>query len=94
MSEPIIESGGNVFADLGFDPAEAAILKMRADLLNDLRAYIENGGLTPTEVAERLGITPSRVADLMRGQWEKFSLEMLITLEARAGRKVSLDLVA
>lgn len=94
MSEPIIESSGNVFADVGFDPAEAAILKMRADLFNDLRAYIEKSGLTPTEVAERLGITPSRVADLMHGRWEKFSLEMLITLEARAGRKVSLDLVA
>lgn len=94
MSEPIIESSGNVFADLGFDPAEAAILKMRADLLNDLRAYIENSGLTPMEVAERLGITPSSVAGLRRGQWEKFSLEMLITLAARAGRKVSLDLVA
>jgi len=94
MSEPIIESSGNIFADLGFDPAEAAILKMRADLLHDLRAYIESSGLTPLEVAERLGITPSRVADLMRGQWQKFSLEMLITLEARAGRKVSLDLVA
>lgn len=94
MSEPIIESSGNVFADLGFDPAEAAILKMRADLLNDLRTYIEKSGLPPMEMAELLGITPSRMADLKRGQWEKFSLEMLIILEARAGRKVSLDLVA
>ncbi len=94
MSEPIIESSGNVFADLGFDPAEAAILKMRADLLNDLRAYIEKSDLTPIEMAEQLGITPARMADLKRGQWEKFSLEMLITLESRAGRKVSLDLVA
>ncbi len=94
MSEPIIESSGNVFADLGFDPAEAAILKMRADLLNDLRVYVEKSGLTPIEMAERLGITPARMEDLRRGQWEKFSLEMLITLEARAGRKVSLDLVA
>lgn len=94
MSEPIIESGGNVFTDLGFDPAEAAILKMRADLLNDLRLYIENSGLTRKEVEERLRLTPARVADLMRGQWEKFSLELLITLAARAGRKVSLDLAA
>lgn len=94
MSEPIIESSGNVFTDLGFDAAEAVILKMRADLMNDLRAYIQSSGLTPREAAERLGITPARVTDLMRGQWDKFSLEMLITLEARAGRKVSLDLAA
>jgi len=94
MSEPIIESSGNVFIDLGFDAAEAVILKLRADLMNDLREYIQQSGLTPVEVAERLGITPARVADLMRGHWDKFSLEMLITLEARAGRKVSLDLAA
>lgn len=98
MSEPviesIIESSGNVFTDLGFDPAEAAILKMRADLLNDLRAYIENSGLTPKEVGEQLRLTQARVTDIMRGQWEKFSLELLITLASRAGRKVSLDLAA
>jgi len=34
----------------------------------------------------------ARVSDLMRGKWDKFSLEMLITLEARAGRKVKLDM--
>ena len=27
----------------------------------------------------------------MRGKWEKFSLEMLITLEARMGRQVTLE---
>jgi hypothetical protein len=27
----------------------------------------------------------------MRGDWEKFSLEMLITLEARIGRKVTVE---
>lgn len=28
----------------------------------------------------------------MRNRWEKFSLEMLITIEARAGRQVMLEL--
>jgi plasmid maintenance system antidote protein VapI len=42
--------------------------------------------------AERLGITQSRVSDLVRGKWEKFSLEMLIVLEARAGRTITLEL--
>ena len=32
----------------------------------------------------------SRVSDLLRGKWDKFSLDMLITLAARAGRKVEL----
>lgn len=94
MKEKITPSSGNVFDDLGFGSAEAVILKMRATLMNDLRTYIEKDGLTQMAAAERLGISQSRVSDLVRGKWEKFSLEMLITLEARVGRKVSLQLAA
>ncbi|MDP1930872.1 MAG: helix-turn-helix transcriptional regulator [Gammaproteobacteria bacterium] len=88
------KSNHNIFIDLGFDPAEAAVLQMRATLMSDLRAYIEREGLTQAEAAERLGIAQSRVSDLVRSKWEKFSLEMLITLEARLGRTVHLELAA
>lgn len=94
MKEPIVESTDNVFADLGFEPGEAAILQMRAKLMNDLRAYIETNGITQKEAAARFGIAQSRVSDLVRGKWEKFSLEMLISLEARVGRSVTLELAA
>jgi len=94
MKEKTTPSSGNVFEDLGFDSAEAVILKMRSSLMNDLRIFIEKDGLTQMAAAERLGISQSRVSDLVRGKWEKFSLEMLITLEARLGRKVSLQLAA
>ena len=92
MDETVVESTGNVFSDLGFESGEAAILHMRAELMNDLRLYIQSSGMTQMEAAEKLGIAQSRVSDLMRGKWDKFSLEMLITLEARAGRKVTLEL--
>ena len=84
----------NVFVDLGFEPAEAAVLEMRANLMSDLRAYIEREHLTQVEAATRLGVSQSRVSDLVRGKWEKFSLEMLITLEARLGRTVKVVLAA
>ena len=92
MDKLIIDSSGNIFEDLDLEPAEAAILHMRAKLMNDLRRYIQESGMTQTEAANKLGITQSRVSDLVRGKWEKFSLEMLITLEARAGREVTLEL--
>ncbi|MCZ7670955.1 MAG: XRE family transcriptional regulator [Chloroflexi bacterium] len=92
MDEPIIESSSNIFEDLDLEPAEAAILHMRAKLITDLRLYIQESGMTQTEAANKLGIAQSRVSDLVRGKWEKFSLEMLITLEARAGREVTLEL--
>ena len=67
---------------------------MRAKLMNDLRDFIQSSGMTQVEAADRFGIAQSRVSDLVRGKWEKFSLEMLISLEARVGRKVSLELAA
>ena len=67
---------------------------MRANLMSDLRSYIEDNGLTQADAAKRLGIAQSRVSDLVRGKWEKFSLEMLITLEARLGRTVRMNLAA
>lgn len=94
MKNESTKSSGNVFTDLGFDPAEAAVLQMRASLMSDLRLYIENNKLTQAEAAKRLGIAQSRVSDLVRGKWEKFSLEMLITLETRLGRSVRVELAA
>lgn len=94
MKEKITKSSGNVFTDLGFDAGEAVVLQMRAKLMNDLREFISSSGMSQTEAAKRLGITQSRVSDLMRGKWDKFSLEMLVSLEARLGRKVTLDFAA
>jgi len=94
MRQKPIKSSGNIFQDLGFEPAEAAVLQMRANLMSDLRLYIEKNQLTQTVAAKRLGIAQSRVSDLVRGKWEKFSLEMLITLEARLGRTVRVELAA
>ncbi|MDD5266285.1 MAG: helix-turn-helix transcriptional regulator [Methylococcales bacterium] len=88
--ETVIESSGNVFADLGFAPEEAALLAMRAELMARLRETIAERGWTQTQAAEHLGIGQSRVSDLMRGKWEKFSLDMLVTLATRAGRRIEL----
>lgn len=94
MKKKITKSSGNVFVDLGFDPAEAAVLQMRSNLMSDLRLHIEKQKLTQAAVAKRLGIAQSRVSDLVRGKWDKFSLEMLITLEARLGRTVRVEFEA
>jgi predicted XRE-type DNA-binding protein len=90
MNEEIIESSGNVFADLGFSAEEAAVLAMRAELIAELREAIANKGWTQVQAASELRIGQSRVSDLLRGRREKFSLDMLVTLAMRAGCKVGL----
>jgi predicted XRE-type DNA-binding protein len=88
------KSSGNVFLDLGYSADEAAILQMRADLMADLRKFIENKKLTQAKAAKILGISQSRVSDLTRGKWDRFSLEMLIALATRAGFHVTLKTAA
>jgi predicted XRE-type DNA-binding protein len=85
--EQVTDSSGNVFADLGFENEEAVLLKLRADLMAGLRATIAERGWTQKQAAEHLHVGQSRVSDLVRGKWEKFSLDMLVTLAARAGCK-------
>lgn len=94
MSETIVNSSGNVFIDLGYSPDEAAILQIRADLMADIRKFIKAKRLTQVKAAEMLGVSQSRVSDLIRGKWERFSLEMLITLATRAGMHVTLKKAA
>ena len=86
----LIKSSGNVFEDLGFSAEEAAILAMRAELMAQLRETIAHRGWTQVEAAKRLGVTQSRISDLVRGKAAKFSLDMLITLASRAGKRVEL----
>jgi len=94
MSKDILNSSGNPFLDLGFSPEEAAILQMRADLMAKLRKTIAARKLTQAKAGKLLGVSQSRVSDLVRGKWEKFSLEMLITLATRAGIRVRLKTAA
>ncbi len=94
MSKAVVNSSENIFIALGYPPDEAAILQMRADLMADLRKFIKNKRLTQAKAAEILGVSQSRVSDLIRGKWERFSLEMLITLATRAGMHVTLKRAA
>jgi len=79
----ISESSSNVFLDLGYSSEDAEILRMRADLMSEVRGWIKENGLTQAQAAEILHVSQSRISDLVRGKWEKFSLEMLIILAMR-----------
>jgi predicted XRE-type DNA-binding protein len=94
MKTPIVKSSGNVFIDLGYSPEEAAIFQMRADLMTRLRKFIEAKKLTQADAAKILCVSQSRISDLVRGKWERFSLEMLVTLATRAGMHISLKTAA
>ena len=92
MTKAVTSSSGNVF--IGYSKDEAAILQMRADLMGGLRKFIKTGKLTQVKAAQALSISQSRVSDLINGKWEKFGLEMLITLATKAGTHTTLKTAA
>ena len=88
------KGSGNVFLDLGFDPAEAKVMALRAEVMIRMEQHLKAQGWTQAEAARRLGITQPRVSRLIKGQWKDFSLDMLLTLAARAGLEPHLRLAA
>jgi len=84
----IILGSGNVFLDLGFLPGEAENLRIRADLLIDLRQVIREKGWTQTQAAEFFQETQPRISCIMNGNVTRFSIDKLINLLAKAGLQV------
>lgn len=80
---------GNVFADIGFPPEEAQNLLLRAQLMSRIREAAE--GLTQAEAARRFGVTQPRINDLLRGKIERFSLDALVNMLAKAGLRVAIQ---
>src|SRR5215475_6091662 len=76
---------GNAFIDLCFDPAEPEVIALLAEVMIRLEQHLKAQGWSQTEAAKRLGITQPRVSKLIKGVWQDFSLDMLLTLAARAG---------
>jgi predicted XRE-type DNA-binding protein len=58
--------------------------------MNELRQILQEKNWTQQQAATALGVSQARISDLVRGKWEKFSLDMLVTLASLAGRKISL----
>jgi len=86
----IIESSGNIFIDLGFEPAEAEIMKLRTEVMIRTAQQLKAQGLTQAQAAKKLGITQPRVSRLIKGKLEDFSLDMLLKLAARVGLRPEL----
>ncbi len=86
--EHITKSDGNVFADIGFDEAEAANLKIRAELIIALEKHVTRKKLKQREAAELFGISRPAVSDLVTGKVSKFSIDKLVTMLERAGKTV------
>ena len=63
-------------------------------LLMGLEHWLERSRMTQAEAAKVLGVTQARVSGLKRGKIDRFSMDLLIRLAARAGLKPRLKVAA
>ena len=87
----VIQSDANVFKDLGFAPEEALNLKIRADLMLNLKRFIQSQGWTQKQAALFFGETQPRISDLINGDIERFSIDKLVIMLAGAGMDVRFE---
>jgi predicted XRE-type DNA-binding protein len=84
----MIESNNNIFDNMGFAEEEAKELQFRSFLMTIIIKYIKAEGLTQKEAARRLGVTQSRISNLVRGKIDLFSISMLLAMLERAGFRI------
>ncbi len=84
------KSYSSVWNALEDTPAEAANMKVRAELLIAIQERVRKQKGTQAEKAERLGVTQPRLNDLLRGRIDKFSVDSLVNIADRAGLQIDL----
>lgn len=86
----VTSKDGNVFAGLGFAPCKAVKLKIKAELVIKVTAWIKNNGLSPHDAAGIFGIQRTRVSDLIRGKIQNFTIDALVDMLGKAGQSYTI----
>jgi predicted XRE-type DNA-binding protein len=92
MKKATVETFSSVWDALADTPEEAANLRLRSALMQQIAAILEANGWTQAEAATRCGVTQPRINDLLRGRIARFSLDALVNIAAALGRKVTVSL--
>ncbi len=87
----ITKSSGNVFADLGFDAAQASNLKMRSELMIAIERWFASSGLTQAKAAKLTGISQPRLNLVLKGKVNELSIDALVNIASAAGLQLKLS---
>jgi predicted XRE-type DNA-binding protein len=82
---------GDIFADLGFSPAQAVELTIKSDLHRSLLQHIRESKMTQVELAKVLEVHQPDVSNLLRGKLHLFSITKLCQYADRLKLKVRIE---
>jgi predicted XRE-type DNA-binding protein len=75
-------------------PEQAANLRARAELMQQIAEVIRAEDWKQVDAAARCGVTQPRINDLLHGRVSRFSLDALVNIATALGRRVSFELEA
>jgi predicted XRE-type DNA-binding protein len=88
MHEEIIQSSGNIFADLGFPYPEEELAK--SQLAYRIATIIEDRNLSLKDAAVLLGISAEDLSLVITGQFGKFTIDRLMRYLTTLGEEVEI----
>ena len=88
------ESYVSVWDAIADTPEQAANLRARAELMQQIAAIVNDKEWTQADAAKRCGVTQPRINDLLRGRVSRFSLDALVNIATAIGRRVHVELEA
>jgi len=86
----VYESCGNVFKDMGKSDDEANNLLMRSRLMIEIEQTIKDRNWTQSRAAKVIGVAQPRVAELVSGRIDLFTLDTLIKYLNKLGKEITL----
>lgn len=81
-------SSDNLFEDMSVP--DAGNMKLRAELIVEIRRVMEEQGWNQTEAAGHFGVSRTRLNDILRGRLEKVTIDRLVMMLAAVGRNVQI----
>jgi predicted XRE-type DNA-binding protein len=84
------KSGGNVFEDIGFTPAEAAELTAKSSLIIAIKGGIKERKLTQQEAARLCGADQPTLSKVLRGRMKSVTIDRLAGWLNALGRDVEI----
>jgi predicted XRE-type DNA-binding protein len=84
----ITPAGANIFEELGLPDAEN--LKLRAQLMMEVRRYVDESGLTQVAAAQAMKTTQPRLNNILKGKIQKCTIDRLVQILAEVGWHVSI----
>lgn len=86
----LIESSGNVFADMGLSDAKE--LEARGLIGIHLVQLLKSKEMKQKDIAEILHLKPAEVSHLLNGHFSRFSTDKLLSLLAVLDQKVTIQI--